>query len=412
MRILLTVNFSPWSAYSGGGQRSAHELACALVQRGHAVTVVYTRPLWERFTVPDDLPYEIEWAGFFGLRSRSGAVLRSFNAFTVARAVRRWLDRVGPPSTTSADPSAKTSAHVSAGTRIDAIVHSQGEEGALLPRLRAGGHDFGFVATPRYPKYPSVDGWTKRWLLPPKFRALGAALRGADRYCPTSEASAIEVRATYEFDDARCTVVPNGLADAFVHVERDADAPRGPILFWGRLSPTKGGHVLVEALAALGADAPPLVVCGRGPDENRLRAMTERLGVRAQFVGWQTPAQLADRLAGARLAVLPSREESFGNAMAEAMAAGTPLVTTRVGSLPELVPEGVGVLVPPDDPKALTDALRSLLADEARCEAMGLAGLERARTRYSWDATAAAFEQVYREVLDGADPGAGSDTRA
>ena len=56
MRCLLTVNFSPWSRYSGGGQRSTHNLARALAQRGHDVSVVYTKPPWEQVQLPAALP--------------------------------------------------------------------------------------------------------------------------------------------------------------------------------------------------------------------------------------------------------------------------------------------------------------------------------------------------------------------
>jgi len=379
LHILLTVNFSPWSAYSGGGQRSTHELASALARRGHDTTVVYTKPPWEHVAVPADLPYDLTWAGFFAPRSRSGSPLRSLNAVTVVRTVRQLLD-------------------LSRGD--DVVVHSQGEEGALLPRLRRT-HRFGFVITPRYPAYPATAAAWQRLVMPPKFRALGAGLAGADRWCPTSEAAAAEVRATYPVSADRCRIVPNGLAGAFLNVERRAEATQGPIVFHGRLSPAKGAQVLIQALAKLGPDAPDCVICGRGPEEARLRALGKQLGVRVELAGWQTPEQMAERLAGARLAVLPSREESFGNAMAEAMAAGAPLISTRSGSIPEVVPEGTGVLVPPDDPDALAEAMRGLLADDARREALGRAGCAHARGRYSWDATAAAFEQIYADVLDG-----------
>lgn len=379
MDVILTVNFSPWSAYSGGGQRSTHELACALARRGRSVSVVFTKPAWERVDVPGDLPYRVVWAGFVGLRSRSMGPLRTLNAVTVARAVAGLVDE-----------------RLHEGT--DVVVHAQGEEGALLPRLRPA-RRFGLVVTPRYPAYPPTATVWQRLAVPPKFRALGAALAGADRWCPTSEVSAAAVRSTYGLGDERCSVVPNGLASVYLEVERRADATRGPIVFHGRLSPSKGAHVLIEALARLGQDAPPCVVCGRGPEAARLRALAERLGVELELAGWQTPEQMAHRLAGARLSVLPSREESFGNAMAEAMAAGVPLVTTRAGSIPEIVPEEAGLLVPPDDPDALAEALRALLADEARREALGRAGRLHARARFSWDATAARFERIYAEVL-------------
>ena len=70
MRIVLTSNFSPWSSYSGGGQRSTHQLASALVELGHDVTVIYTAVFGRKPTPTEPTPYRIKWALFFGLRGR------------------------------------------------------------------------------------------------------------------------------------------------------------------------------------------------------------------------------------------------------------------------------------------------------------------------------------------------------
>ena len=79
--------------------------------------------------------------------------------------------------------------------------------------------------------------------------------------------------------------------------------------------------------------------------------------------------------------VLPSRMEPFGTVLAEAMAAGTPVVASRVDGLPEVVDDGVtGLLVPPEDPEALADAVLQVLGDRER---MGAAARERAKR---WDA--------------------------
>src|SRR5690606_25065013 len=153
-------------------------------------------------------------------------------------------------------------------------------------------------------------------------------------------------------------VVPNGISPAFFEVDRTADASDGPLLFFGRMAKEKGVGTLVEALGRLGDLAPPTVMIGRGPMIDPVRRRLAELGLsqRVQLVPWLDASDLAQRVAGASLVVLPSLEESFGNAMAEAMACGAPLVSTRAGSIPEVVGEA-GALVPPEDPAALADAI-------------------------------------------------------
>ena len=114
MRIFLTCNYSPWSAYSGGGQRSTHYLGSALSGRGHDVTVVFTKTPWDRVEPPPSLPYRLRWAVLPDYKSHIGAPLRVLTAWTVAGVIRREL---APDET--------------------AVVHAQGEEAARLPRERA-----------------------------------------------------------------------------------------------------------------------------------------------------------------------------------------------------------------------------------------------------------------------------------
>ena len=139
MRIILTCNFSPWSLYSGGGQKSTHKLATALAQRGHDVTVIFTKSVLEKIKLPDEILYCIKWAPFFGVRSSRSAPLRPLNAVSVLSAVKQ-LARDG---------------------RIDAI-HCQGEEGVLLPSF-CHDRNIPLVITPRYPWYPNELGAAPFW---------------------------------------------------------------------------------------------------------------------------------------------------------------------------------------------------------------------------------------------------------
>jgi glycosyltransferase involved in cell wall biosynthesis len=97
-----------------------------------------------------------------------------------------------------------------------------------------------------------------------------------------------------------------------------------------------------------------------------MRRLTRDLGLdsRVTFTGALDDASLVEEYRQADLFVFPSRFEGYGMVAAEALAHGLPIVATRTGALPDLVPPEVGVLVPPEDPKALGGVLERLLADE------------------------------------------------
>jgi glycosyltransferase involved in cell wall biosynthesis len=391
MRCILTVNFSPWSRYSGGGQRSTHNLALALHARGHEVSVVYTKPPWERVALPSDLPYEVVWAALPALRSRSGAWLRPASPLFVARAVRRLLAR---------EPAGR------------AIVHANGEEAGLVADLRrTQGPRFGFVVTPRYPALPRglarTDRLTRLWLsiAQTKYVLLGRALRAADVVCPTSRHAAELVSSSYALAPERLHVVPNGISREFL---RAAPALRAPsaggsyAIYFGRLAREKGVHDLLEALAHSGPQPERFVFAGRGPELRSLQARAAQLGLaaRVRFETWLDAPQLALLARDAQFAVLPSHEESFGNTMAEAMALGLPVISTRAGSIPELIQHGrTGILVAPSDVRGLAAAIRALAGDAAQRRALGEAAAKVARAEWTWDRSAERFEPLYAQSL-------------
>ena len=149
-----------------------------------------------------------------------------------------------------------------------------------------------------------------------------------------------------------------------------------------RLAPQKGLETAVRTLADL--PEATLLVLGEGPEREALETLASSLGVRERLL---LPGRVGDVAAlyrRAAVVVHPARWEGFGLAMLEAMLAAKPVVAARAGSAPELVADGeTGLLVPVDDAGALAGALGALLADPARKESMGRAGLERARSEFS-----------------------------
>ncbi len=234
--------------------------------------------------------------------------------------------------------------------------------------------------------------------------------------------------------EPRCSVLHNGADEAFFAGSEHPRAP-GPdalrILFVGRLSPEKGVHSLIEAFAAIADRHPEATLDLVGPAEiapfqfvdpfgkdprltslegwythrgayaHHLRRMIpEGLGRRVRFLGAIANARLPDLYRGATVFAFPSIwDEPFGMPVVEAMAAGLPVVATRVGAFPETVVDGeTGLLVPPGDPPGLAAALDALLSDPTSRAGMGAAGRARAERHFTWESIVGRLLDLYREA--------------
>jgi glycosyltransferase involved in cell wall biosynthesis/O-antigen/teichoic acid export membrane protein len=201
---------------------------------------------------------------------------------------------------------------------------------------------------------------------------------------------------------AQVSVIENGLPEeAFL----DRNLPRSNILYLGRLEESqKGIDLLMRAFACIaGRTDRTLTVAGSGPDEARMRALANSLGVgnRVLFLGHVAPSERFDLLASAELVAMPSRYETFGMVAAEALAVGTPVVAFDIPCLRSILSPGCGILVPAFDTDAFAAALVRVLDDyELRSR---LAGAGRAMVnRLSWDGAASVQESLYSRVLIGA----------
>jgi glycosyltransferase involved in cell wall biosynthesis len=145
-----------------------------------------------------------------------------------------------------------------------------------------------------------------------------------------------------------------------------AELADGTLVFVGRLTSQKALPVALRAVAAV--DGARLVIVGDGPERGSLERLTEELGLgnRVVFEGARTRDEVLPTLAGARAALLSSTWENLPHAAVEALSVGTPVVSTAVGGVPEVVHDGEnGLLVPAGDVDALADAIRRVLGDDA-----------------------------------------------
>lgn len=173
-----------------------------------------------------------------------------------------------------------------------------------------------------------------------------------------------------------------------------------------RLVERKGLRDLIQAFARLERGRFELEIVGAGPDEASLHelAAAEGLAGVVRFLGALDRNGVAERYRAADLFTLPSSAEAFGNAFAEALASGLPIVGTDVGGIPELVDHGVnGLLVPPGAPAALADAIRTLADDPDRRREMARRNRARAEATLDWAHITTRYLSVYRGVR-GASP--------
>ncbi len=198
-----------------------------------------------------------------------------------------------------------------------------------------------------------------------------ASLRSARHVVVTSEATAAAL-APYDVDRSRITVIVPGTEEApLAPAARDSLVLGGGthLLCVATITPRKGYDLLIEALAPL-ASLPWRLTCvgdltRSAATVEALRKQISRCGLeqRVALVGELTGDALESVFQSADLFVLPTRYEGYGMVVAEALARGIPVISTRTGAIPDLVGPNAGLLVPPGDGTALHNALASVLRD-------------------------------------------------
>jgi glycosyltransferase involved in cell wall biosynthesis len=169
--------------------------------------------------------------------------------------------------------------------------------------------------------------------------------------------------------------------------------------FAGRLAQIKGADILLNAVAQLLARGLSfrLVVVGDGAEMENLQVMARDLGIDAitHFAGRVPRALIYSAIKGFGIAAVPSREEGFGLSAIEAMAAGVPVVASRVDALQEVVLDGTtGLLCPAEDAGALAAGLARLVSDPGSRHAMGVAGAAHVARRYDTPAYRASMAEL------------------
>jgi glycosyltransferase involved in cell wall biosynthesis len=175
--------------------------------------------------------------------------------------------------------------------------------------------------------------------------------------------------------------------------------PDGFVVGWvGRMVPAKGLDVLIRALPELGDVRPVVCAIGSGPDRAPQEAIVKQYGHAVRVV-WPGLVPDASRFYSAFDAfVLSSRTEGTPIALFEAMAAGVPIVTTRVGGVPQIVSQDEALIVPPENPSALAAAIRAVHDAPAAAATRARRARERLQAEFGADSWLAKHDEVYASV--------------
>jgi glycosyltransferase involved in cell wall biosynthesis len=235
------------------------------------------------------------------------------------------------------------------------------------------------------------------------------AARESDRSVAISCHTAMEVEA---LSGIRPEVIPYGVGLSPKATEREREplaiSPPGDfaVLFVGRLVERKGVHVLLRAAALLSGSVPlKVLIVGDGPERERLEKLAGELGLEGNvdFKGRISTEELESCYRSAQVFVLPAvvdrrgDTEGLGVVLLEAMSYGIPVVASRTGGITDIVEDGAnGLLVEPADAAALAAALERLARDPALASRLGATGRLTVESRFSWDAIAERWEQLYR----------------
>jgi len=291
-----------------------------------------------------------------------------------------------------------------------ALVHTHTSKAGVLGRVAAWlARVPVIVHTPHGHVFYGHFGPFRSWLFLQIERVLSAL---TDRLIALTEAERQDHldRAVGEAD--RFVVVPSGIdrerfGRARVHGKQQPDwfgCPPEALIVGsvGWLTDVKGHEYLIEAVAKLKPDFPSLhlVIIGSGDRHDALLQQSELAGLRdaVHLLGHRDDIEAC--LAGMDLFVLPSLNEGMGRALIEAMAAGLPVIASRVGGIPAVIShERTGLLVPPGDAGALAEALRRLLDRPEWATQLGLAASCSVDSRYGSVSMVHAIESIFAEAL-------------
>ena len=227
--------------------------------------------------------------------------------------------------------------------------------------------------------------------------------RALDNIVSVSQNAKQDIQRDFGIKASKIRVIYNGVDQSVFHKSLDVPKLQNRIVSVASADePLKGARYLIQAFHLLAKDYPNLRLDFIGSPKigGALDKLIDALGVRDKidFHSKLSIEKMVSLYQKAALAIIPSDYEGFGFPAVEAMACGTPVVSTVGGSLGEIVGEA-GLLAPIRDPQALASQASKLLSNEATQHAYSAQGLDRVQKNFTWEKAATRLDAYYKEIL-------------
>ena len=236
--------------------------------------------------------------------------------------------------------------------------------------------------------------------------------RRLERIITVSQSSSGEIQRSFKIPADKLRIVYNGIDTEMYQTDKHRNKERNGLIMVGNTDDRKKGIIyLLEAMQLLEGNGVKLTIVDDaerhssyaddvGPLPSYGLKLVKKFNLNGQvhFTGRLTREELVEQYTAAEIAIVPSVYEGFGLPAAEAMACGTPVISSDGGALPEVVGDA-GILVPSEKADALAVAIKQLLGDKRTQQRMGEAGRKRVEAQFNWEQAARKTLEVYKESL-------------
>lgn len=397
-RVLVTTSWIP-----GGVTTWTHEFANHLADRGHEVTCVIVRPKWLPLRRPPqfrDVRYQVVW-----LEASPLSLLSAVPRFLSSYVRHHLIDVI--VSTEAEGTNIPTSQNHAAMPVHIAVIHTSEPANVTHKDLVVSMLELGnaMLLAPLWfvrRRKDLVDRMMPGYWQWVQYLAMRRLEKAPVVVC-VSQAQRHAVQRIWGISDAKIHVIYNGIDTATFRPLPQLEGRERRLLFVGGSNPRKGIDVLLDAFALVSKQNPDLFLDLVGAwnwNAQKEKAKRSSISSRVRFHPYIVHEELPAYYAQSYAFIAPTRMESFGRTVAEAMACGVPVISTQTSSIPEIIEDGIsGLLVPWEDAKALAEAMVEFLHDPQKAHEIGRAGRRRVEKSFAWDVILPQWEALFKRIV-------------